>query len=108
EHVTPTLERLRALEPDALVYLGLGVSSRPVAVGLAELDWAVPVVANSALLFGYLRPDWRDAWAGWEYVDVVADDNDRRRRLAAEATAAAAGPMGCAGLDMGRLLAEAV
>jgi branched-chain amino acid transport system substrate-binding protein len=108
EQVTATLERLRALEPDALVYLGLGVSSHPVAVGLAELAWGVPVVANSALLFGYLRPDWRDAWAGWEYVDVVADDNERRRQLAARASAAAAGPMGCAALDMGRLLAEAV
>jgi ABC-type branched-subunit amino acid transport system substrate-binding protein len=108
EQVTATLERLRALEPDALVYLGLGVSSHPVAVGLAELAWGVPVVANSALLFGYLRPDWRDAWAGWEYVDVVADDNERRRQLAARASAAAAGPMGCAALDMGRLVAEAV
>jgi branched-chain amino acid transport system substrate-binding protein len=104
EDATAVLERLRALEPDALVYLGLGVSSHPVAVALGALGWRVPVVANSALLFGYLRADWRDAWAGWEYVDVVADTNERRRRL----TGAAAGPMGCAALDMGRLLAEAI
>src|SRR5262249_50864959 len=107
QDVTPVVERLRTLEPDALVYLGLGVSSRPVAVALADRGWDIPVVANSALLFGYLRSDWRDGWGGWEYVDVVADDNERRQRLLADFPAAT-GPMGCAALDMGRLLAEAV
>ncbi len=102
------LNRLRATEPDALVYLGLGMSSRPVALSLAELGWAVPVVANSALMFGYMRPDWRDGWAGWEYVDIIADDNRRRQRLGEEAPQLAAGPMGCAALDMGRLLGEAL
>jgi len=108
QDVQPVIERLRTLDPDALVYLGLGVSSRPVAVALADLRWDVPVVANSALLFGYLRPEWRDGWAGWEYVDVVADDNERRRRLAEGAPKVAVGPMGCAALDMGRLLGEAL
>jgi len=108
EDLQPVVERLRGLEPDALVYLGLGVSSRPVAVALAALGWDVPVVANSALLFGYARPDWRDGWAGWEYVDVVADDNERRRRAAERHPKLAVGPMGCAALDMGRLLGEAL
>ena len=105
EEVTTVVGRLRSLEPDALVYLGLGVSSRAVALALAELGWTLPVVANSALLFGYARPEWRDGWAGWEYVDVVADDNERRRQLAAQGPA---GPMDCATVDMGRLLAEAL
>ncbi|HEV2310035.1 MAG TPA: ABC transporter substrate-binding protein [Acidimicrobiia bacterium] len=108
EDLTPVIERLRGLQPDALVYLGLGVSSRPVAVALASLGWDVPVVANSALLFGYARPDWRDGWKGWEYVDVIADDNERRRRLAERSPRIAGGPMGCAALDMGRLLGEAL
>jgi len=108
EDVAATLGRLRAAEPDGLVYLGLGMSSRPVALGLAQLGWDVPVVANSALMFGYMRPDWRDGWAGWEYVDIIADDNERRRRLGEEAPQMAAGPMGCAALDMGRLLGEAL
>jgi branched-chain amino acid transport system substrate-binding protein len=105
EEVSTLIGRLRSLEPDALVYLGLGMSSRAVALALPELGWNVPVFANSALLFGYARPDWRDGWAGWEYVDVVADDNERRRRL--EATSQV-GPMDCAAVDMGRLLAEAL
>ncbi len=74
---TPTepLARLRRAQPDVLVYLGLGVSSRAVALGLASLGWSVPVLANSALMFGYARPDWRDGYAGWEYIDTIADDN---------------------------------
>jgi branched-chain amino acid transport system substrate-binding protein len=108
EDLTPVIERLRGAGPDALVYLGLGVSSRAVALALASLGWDVPVVANSALLFGYARPDWRDGWAGWEYVDVVADDNDRRRRLGERFPKLVVGPMGCAALDMGRLLGEAL
>ena len=41
-----------------------------------------PVLANSALMFGYARPDWRDGYAGWEYVDTIADDNVRRAVVA--------------------------
>jgi ABC-type branched-subunit amino acid transport system substrate-binding protein len=108
EDATAAVERLRTLDADALVYLGLGVSSRAVALALAHLGWTVPVVANSALLFGYARPDWRDGWAGWEYVDVVADSNERRQAVLAASGPGAAGPMGCAALDMGRLLAEAI
>ncbi len=108
EDVTPALTRLRRGEPDSLVYLGLGVSSRPVALGLAELDWDLPVVANSALMFGYARPEWRDGWAGWEYIDAIADDNEARRALAGRDPATAAGPVGCALHDIGRLIGEAL
>jgi len=107
EDARDAVTRLRAGEPDALVYLGLGLSSRAVAIALAELAWNVPVVANSALMFGYVRPEWRDAWAGWEYLDGVADDNRNRQRLA-ERSRAAAGPVGCAAYDMGRLAGEAI
>ncbi|HEU5302542.1 MAG TPA: ABC transporter substrate-binding protein [Acidimicrobiia bacterium] len=108
EDVTSALERLRGGEPDSLVYLGLGVSSRPVALGLASLGWQLPVVANSALMFGYARPEWRDGWAGWEYVDAIADDNEARHALAARDAATAAGPGGCALHDIGRLVGEAL
>jgi len=99
---------LRDAKPDALAYFGLGVTSRAVALALADLEWPVPVVANSALMFGYAQRDWRDGWAGWEYLDGVADDNAVRRRLAERSKRAAAGPIGCAAFDMGRLLGEAV
>jgi ABC-type branched-subunit amino acid transport system substrate-binding protein len=108
EDVRPAVERLRATGPDSLVYLGLGVTSRAVAVALADLGWSVPVVANSSLMFGYARPDWRDGWAGWEYLDGVADDNRMRARLRERSKRAAAGPIGCAAYDMGRLVGEAI
>ena len=108
EDVSGALDRLRHAEPDSLVYLGLGLTSGPVAVGLAALGWEVPVVANSALMFGYVRPEWRDGWHGWEYLDGIADDNQSRRRLADLDPASAAGPVGCAMFDIGRLIGEAL
>jgi len=108
ESADDILVRLRAANPDVLVYLGLGVSSRAVAVARLGLEWDVPVLANSALMFGYARPDWRDGYAGWEYVDTIADDNARRESLKARSPRAAGGPIGCAAYDIGRLLGEAI
>jgi ABC-type branched-subunit amino acid transport system substrate-binding protein len=108
DDATPLLERLRAADPDVLVYFGLGMSSRAVAVALRTMGWHVPVVANSALMFGYARPDWRDGYAGWEYLDTIADDNSLRSRFAERFPHAAGGPIGCAAFDMGRLLGEAI
>ena len=68
----------------------------------------MPVLSNSALMFGYARPDWRDGYAGWEYLDNIADDNRVRAALRERSARAAAGPIGCAAYDMGRLVGEAV
>ncbi len=108
EDATGLLDRLRQADPDVLVYLGLGVSSRAVALGLASLGWNVPVLANSALMFGYARPDWRDGYAGWEYIDTIADDNRSRAHLHELFPHGAGGPIGCAAYDIGRLLGEGI
>jgi ABC-type branched-subunit amino acid transport system substrate-binding protein len=108
ENATDVLARLRTADPDVLVYLGLGVASRAVSLALAELAWDVPVIANSALMFGYARPDWRDGYRGWEYIDTIADDNEVRAALAERSPQSAAGPIGCAAYDMGRLVGEAI
>jgi ABC-type branched-subunit amino acid transport system substrate-binding protein len=100
------VRRLRVADPDALLYLGLGVSARTVALALRSEGWDLPVVANSALMFGYGRRDWREAWEGWVYVDTVADDNEMRARLRERSRPSAAGPIGVAAYDMGRLLGE--
>jgi ABC-type branched-subunit amino acid transport system substrate-binding protein len=105
--VVSSLRRLRDTKPDALVYLGLGLSSRAVALGLAELEWHPPAFANSALMFGYANPDWRDGFAGWEYCDGIADDNQVRRSLM-EGEDAGGAVMICGAYDMGRLLAEGI
>jgi len=108
EDATALLERLRTAQPDVLVYLGLGVSSRAVALARSSLEWDVPVLANSALMFGYARPDWRDGYLGWEYIDTIADDNRSRARLQERFPHAAGGPIGCAAYDIGRLLGEGI
>jgi branched-chain amino acid transport system substrate-binding protein len=108
ESIDGELDQLRRGEPDVLVYLGLGMSSRAVALARDKLQWNVPVLANSALMFGYIRPEWRDGFAGWEYIDAIADDNAMRVELAALSPESAAGPVGCAAFDMGRLLGEAL
>jgi ABC-type branched-subunit amino acid transport system substrate-binding protein len=108
EDLQEPIGRVRDLDPDSLVYLGLGVSSRAVSLALDAHKWEIPVVANSALMFGYARPEWRDGWKGWEYIDGIADDNEMRARLRERSPASAAGPVGCAMYDMGRLVGEAL
>jgi ABC-type branched-subunit amino acid transport system substrate-binding protein len=108
ENAQAILERLRGAQPDVLVYFGLGVASRAVAVARLELGWEIPVLANSALMFGYARPDWRDDFAGWEYLDTIADDNQQRAAFAERSPHAAGGPIGCAAYDIGRLLGEGI
>jgi branched-chain amino acid transport system substrate-binding protein len=105
DDVAGAVDKVRAASPEALVYLGLGAASHNVALALD--GWTVPVVANSALMFGYAMPDWRDAWAGWEYIDTIADDNQLRTGLATVDRRTAAGPIGCAAYDIGRLVGEA-
>ena len=108
EDVSPVVARLRSGAPDGLVYLGLGVAARAVALAVEAEKWDVPVVANSALMFAYGRRDWRAGWDGWVYVDTVADDNRSRAALRERSPRSSAGPIGVAAYDMGRLVAESV
>ena len=102
------VDRLRQAKPDALVYLGLGAASRAVSLAIADAGWDVTVVANSALMFGYARKDWRAGFDGWAYVDTVSDGNLRRQALKERSPKSAAGPVGVAAYDIGRLMAEAL
>ncbi|HLI73739.1 MAG TPA: ABC transporter substrate-binding protein [Acidimicrobiales bacterium] len=107
EDLSGEIRRLRSGEPASLAYLGLGVAARALALAVEDDKWDVPVVANSALMFGYQRRDWRAGWEGWVYVDTVADDNRSRAHLRERDARSAAGPIGVAAYDMGRLVAEA-
>ncbi len=106
--IEATVASLRTGNPDALVYFGLGLASRAVALALEALSWNVAVVANSSLMFGYVRPDWRDGFRGWEYVDTIADSNPVRQALAAVSPSTAATPTGCAAYDIGVLIGAAL
>ena len=108
EDLSDVVRRLRSAGPEALCYLGLGAAARPLALAVHDEKWDVPVVANSALMFGYARKDWRADWEGWVYVDTVSDANPARAELRARSPRSAAGPIGVAAYDMGRLLGEAL
>jgi len=101
--------KLRATSPEALVYLGLGLSAFPLGQAVAAAGWEIPVVANSALMFGYAYPEWTKVWEGWVYTDGVADDNQLLSRLRGRIGAdASPGPGTAAAYDLGRLVAEGV
>lgn len=108
EDLSPVVRRLRSADPQFVTYLGLGVAARALALGLESEKWDVPVVANSALMFGYARRDWRAGWEDWVYVDTVSDANPSRATLRDLSPRSAAGPIGVAAYDMGRLLGEAL
>ena len=108
EDARSIIDALAAGAPDALVYLGLGVAARTVALAVEAAGWDVPVVANSALMFGYAQRDWRAGWDGWVYVDTVSDDNPQRAALRERSRATAAGPVGVAAYAIGRLLGEGI
>lgn len=112
EDLSATVGRLRAAAPEYLAYLGLGVAARAVALALRGGEgggrWDVPVVANSSLMFGYQQREWRADWEGWVYTDTVADDNPCRNALRERSRPTAAGPVGVAVYDIGRLLGLAL
>lgn len=108
EDLGPVVRRARAGQPATLTYLGLGVAARALALAVGAEGWEVPVVANSSLMFGYQQRDWRPAWEGWVYTDTVADDNTARAALAERSRRSAAGPVGVAVYDIGRLVGEAL
>jgi branched-chain amino acid transport system substrate-binding protein len=108
--LAPLIERLRRDDPQALVYLGLWHLAHELAVGLVASGWRPRAFANSALMYGHARPEWRRAWEGWRYVDAYSDRNPVLRmvmsRLGAEQGTAPV-TVGAA-YDMGRLVAEGI
>ena len=97
---SPTLE---ALAPDAVVYFGLGMSTRGLSLAMRGRDW--PVITNSALMFGHMYPEWTADFEGWTYVDAFDEDNEVRARLHAGLGIPVDQPGPMSLYDMGRLAA---
>lgn len=73
------VDALARLDPDAVVYFGLGLSARGLSTALRGRAW--PVATNSALMFGHLNPDRTADFEGWTYVDAFDEDNPVRQAL---------------------------
>ncbi len=86
------------VDAQAIVFLGMWDAARELAAQGVD----VPVVGNSALIYGHHDPQAALAWEGWAYPDTVSEDN---RIYAALGDV---GPGVAGQFDMGRLLGEAL
>jgi hypothetical protein len=85
-------------DAQAIVSLGMWDSAR----ALAATRPGVPVVANSALIYGHHDPQAAREWDGWAYPDTISEANE------IYATLGDVGPGVAGQFDMGRLLGEAL
>lgn len=101
-----TVDRVLDQEPEAFVYLGLGLSAPAVARPLATRRWQGPRIMNTAGLRGYHEDFARDI-DGWTYIDMFSDSN---RTLCALRDEMGLPPQqsvwAAKGHDLGRLVAE--
>ena len=67
--------------PQAVVYLGLGVSHGVVAAGLRAAGLDVPRLTNTCGMFGFADPDAARGFEGWIYLDMVSERNLLYTRL---------------------------
>jgi ABC-type branched-subunit amino acid transport system substrate-binding protein len=92
--------------PDAILYLGLGVSAPAVARALAARGWDGPRAMNTAGIRGY-APEFAKSVDGWTYVDMHADGNATLAALRERMGLAPQQALWAAkGWDLGRLVAE--
>ncbi|MGE0881058.1 MAG: ABC transporter substrate-binding protein [Acidimicrobiia bacterium] len=103
-----TAETGEALDakPDALMYLGLGLSVPAVARAARARGWHGPSMLNTAGMRGY-QPEFGRVLDGWTYVDMHSDHNATlaafRQRMGLT-NASGARAAWC--YDVGRLVAE--
>jgi ABC-type branched-subunit amino acid transport system substrate-binding protein len=98
----------RVLEsgPDAICYLGLGISAPAVAAPLRKSGWQGPCIMNTAGLRGY-QPEFAEQIDGWTYIDMHSDRNRTLTALREEMDLPPQQAVWAAkGHDLGRLVAE--
>jgi ABC-type branched-subunit amino acid transport system substrate-binding protein len=100
------ISQLLDARPDGIIYLGLGIAARAVAVALTAAGWPGPRAMNTAGMRGY-DPSFARAIDGWIYVDMHADDNRMLNALCARRGLPVGARLAAAkGYDLGRLMAE--
>jgi ABC-type branched-subunit amino acid transport system substrate-binding protein len=103
---TPQVEQILEARPEALVYLGLGLSAPAVARVLRTRGWDGQRVMNTAGIRGY-DPEFGKLIDGWVYVDMCSDGNTTLAALRQRMSLSGTGSYRAATrYDLGRLVAE--
>lgn len=106
EDASSEVGRVLAVDPQGLVYLGLGLSAPAVARPLTARNWQGPRIMNTAGLRGY-HGDFAQACDGWIYIDMHSDANRTLNALRERYDIARQQAVWAAkGHDLGRLVAE--
>lgn len=106
EDASEAVDTVLAQQPDAFVYLGLGLSAPAVACPLAARRWQGPRIMNTAGLRGYHGDFARDV-DGWTYIDMFSDSNRTLSALREKMNLPPQQSVWAAkGHDLGRLVAE--
>lgn len=106
EDAASEVDRVLAVGPQGMVYLGLGLSAPAVAGPLAARGWQGPRIMNTAGLRGY-HGEFAQACDGWVYIDMHSDTNRTLNALRERHGVPAQQAVWAAkGHDLGRLVAE--
>ncbi|MCH2173488.1 ABC transporter substrate-binding protein [Myxococcota bacterium] len=81
EDFSSVLESVDRSQPDAIVYLGLGLCHGPIAEGLRQAGVGVPCLTNTCGLFGWADPSAARGFDGWLYLDMISERNPHYLRL---------------------------
>jgi branched-chain amino acid transport system substrate-binding protein len=77
----PVVERARASNPDALLYLGFGVPAVHINKELERIGWDPLRVMNGAFMAGPVLPEGMESLKGWVGVDQYDEDNTVAREF---------------------------
>ncbi len=96
-------------QPEAIVYLGLGLCHAPIAAGLRAARVGVPCLTNTCGLFGWADPAAARGFDGWLYLDMISERNrDYMRLLDRIGSKPGSGPGVAFHYELYHLLAEAL
>ncbi len=106
EDATAEVTEVLEANPEAVVYLGLGLAVPAVARALTAAGWQGPKAMNTAGIRGH-APEFASLIDGWLYIDMYSDHNSTFSALR-DHLGGAPSHLPAAGYDLGRLVAEAV
>ena len=81
DKIAAALERLRAIDPDCLVYFGLGALSGQLSASLARMGWAPPRIMGTAFVGAAFSERRMGMYEGWRGLDQFHEENPTFQHL---------------------------